>query len=250
MNLMGTVPQPPPDGGRAGRPVLIADHEAMFAEAFAHLLEAEGYDGVELAGSFECLRRRVGELPARPPALCLVELRGWNERPGAPGQLMALRELSEHALVVVVTGDRDPRARARTLATGIRAFLTKDQPASRVLAALDRVCDPQAPRPGIDPLLGFVAGHAPDPAGELLTAREREVLQALVDGESTPVIAARLGVRPSTLRGYIQRVLMKLGVHSRAAAAAVAVQRGLARPGERRVFSADPLGGDRPAAPR
>ncbi len=158
-------------------------------------------------------------------------------RSGAPTQLGAMRELADRTLLVVVTGDRDPRARARALATGIRAFLTKDQPARTVLAALDRVCDPSAPRLGVDPLLGFMAGPSIEPVASFLTAREQEVLQALVDGESTAAIAHRLGVRPSTLRGYIQRVLMKLGVHSRAAAAAVAVQRGLARPRAGRHFN-------------
>ncbi|MFN0027426.1 MAG: DNA-binding response regulator [Acidimicrobiales bacterium] len=218
------------------RPVVICDRERMFTEALAHLLRTDGYTEVSCVERFEELVAAVNGRPGQPLPLCILDIDAMGLRSGAPTQLGPMRELAERTLLVVVTGDRDPRARARALATGIRAFLTKDQPARTVLAALDRVCDPTAPRLGVDPLLGFMAGPSVEPVASFLTAREQEVLQALVDGESTVAIAHRLGVRPSTLRGYIQRVLMKLGVHSRAAAAAVAVQRGLAQPGAGRQF--------------
>ena len=60
-----------------------------------------------------------------------------------------------------------------------------------------------------------------------LTEREREVLDSLAEGHSTAVIAERLGVRAATARSHVQSVLMKLGVHSRVAAVAFAVERGL-----------------------
>lgn len=232
------------------RPVLISDVEQMFSEALGHLLELEGFASVTVVPTFEDMVTAVDVLPEWPRPLCLMEIDGTESRAGSPTQLAAMRRLADRTLLVVVTRDRDPRDRARALATGIRAFLTKDQPAETVLAALDRVCDPNVARSGIDPLLGFIAGRSPDPVSSFLTAREQEVLQALVDGESTAGIASRLGVRPSTLRGYIQRVLMKLGVHSRAAAAAVAVQRGLARPGGRTGVSPEVGAGDRLAARR
>lgn len=227
------------------RPVVICDIEQMFSEALAHLLAAEGFGPLDAVATFGEMLDRVASYPTHPRPLCIMEIDGLEGRPASPAQLSAMRELADRTLLVVVTRDRDPRDRARALATGIRAFLTKDQPAETVLAALDRVCDPTSPRSGIDPLLGFIAGRSPDPVSSFLTSREQEVLQALVDGESTTGIAARLGVRPSTLRGYIQRVLMKLGVHSRAAAAAVAVQRGLARPGGTGPVSPEAGAGDR-----
>ena len=234
----------------AGRAVVICDVERMFSQALAHLLEAEGFPEVAVVSCFDDLVAWVDSLSAELPPLCIMEIDGLEPPVADPAQLRAMRALAERSLLVVVTGERDPRARARALATGIRAFLTKDQSADTVLAALERVCDPDAPRAGIDPLLGFIAGPSPEPVSSFLTAREQEVLQALVDGESTLCIAHRLGVRPSTLRGYIQRVLMKLGVHSRAAAAAVAVQRGLARPGAGKPFSREARAGGPPVGPR
>lgn len=48
-----------------------------------------------------------------------------------------------------------------------------------------------------------------------LTPRERQVLDGLAAGASTPELAARLGLSTSTVRSYVKAVLSKLGVHSR-----------------------------------
>jgi DNA-binding NarL/FixJ family response regulator len=53
-----------------------------------------------------------------------------------------------------------------------------------------------------------------------LTARESEVAALLKHGLSNVAVAQRLGISPHTARHHTQRVLVKLGVHSRAAAAA------------------------------
>lgn len=52
----------------------------------------------------------------------------------------------------------------------------------------------------------------PDPS---LTAREIEVLRLLADGLGTSAMARRLGLSHATVRNHVQRVLAKLGAHSR-----------------------------------
>ncbi len=54
-----------------------------------------------------------------------------------------------------------------------------------------------------------------------LTTRESEILEGLLDGENTKVLAARLGVSQATARTHVQSVLSKLGVHSRLEAVAL-----------------------------
>jgi PAS domain S-box-containing protein len=48
-----------------------------------------------------------------------------------------------------------------------------------------------------------------------LTLRERQVVRLLAGGASTPEMAARLRVSRTTIRNHVQRILDKLGVHSR-----------------------------------
>ena len=61
-----------------------------------------------------------------------------------------------------------------------------------------------------------------------LTAREREVLGALLAGDGVPGMARRLQIAENTVRTHLQNVFAKLGVNSRAEAAAYALRHGLA----------------------
>jgi DNA-binding NarL/FixJ family response regulator len=51
-----------------------------------------------------------------------------------------------------------------------------------------------------------------------LTSRERSVLGLLIEGRSNDAIAEMLQISPQTVRKHVQRILTKLGVHSRLAA--------------------------------
>ena len=62
----------------------------------------------------------------------------------------------------------------------------------------------------------------PSPSLAKLSAREREVLEQLMEGAETETIALRLGITRTTVRNHVQRILRKLGVHSKLEAVAVA----------------------------
>jgi DNA-binding CsgD family transcriptional regulator len=59
----------------------------------------------------------------------------------------------------------------------------------------------------------------------ILTRRESEILALLADGMTQREIASRLFISPKTVGTHIQRILGKLGVHSRAQAVALAHRR-------------------------
>lgn len=63
-----------------------------------------------------------------------------------------------------------------------------------------------------------------------LTVRERECLELIVEGLGTDAMAKRLGVSNTTVRTHSQRLLTKLGVHSRLEAASFAVRYSLLEP--------------------
>ena len=65
-----------------------------------------------------------------------------------------------------------------------------------------------------------------------LTPRETQVLQRIMEGQSTGQMAREMNVAMSTLRSHIGRVLNKLGAHSQVQAAAIA-SRGSAEDGFR-----------------
>ncbi|MFW6187763.1 MAG: response regulator transcription factor, partial [Actinomycetota bacterium] len=73
--------------------------------------------------------------------------------------------------------------------------------------------------------LGGGTGPRPRSAGEL-TSREQEVLGLIALGMSNARIARTLGISEKTAAHHVSRILMKLGVPNRAAAAARAVEQG------------------------
>jgi DNA-binding CsgD family transcriptional regulator len=75
---------------------------------------------------------------------------------------------------------------------------------------------------------GLRSSGQPTPAGiELLTAREREVLRLVAEGQSNSRIAERLYISPKTASVHVSRIIAKLEVANRVEAAAVAHRLGL-----------------------
>lgn len=74
---------------------------------------------------------------------------------------------------------------------------------------------------------GAVGGGDHAQNGKALTDRELEVLRLASDGLTSRAIAERLIISERTVKSHLAATYRKLGVESRAAATAVAVQRGL-----------------------
>jgi DNA-binding CsgD family transcriptional regulator len=75
--------------------------------------------------------------------------------------------------------------------------------------------------------LGVRAAAAAVPGTEVLTAREREVLRLVAEGQSNSRIAASLYISPKTASVHVSRIIAKLSVGNRTEAAAVAHRLGL-----------------------
>ena len=78
------------------------------------------------------------------------------------------------------------------------------------------------------PAAASTSALLPSAPGPDLTRREREVLRLLAEGQSNREIAADLSISVLTAKTHVERILSKLGLHSRAAAAAYAYQHQLA----------------------
>jgi DNA-binding NarL/FixJ family response regulator len=122
--------------------------------------------------------------------------------------------------ILFVSGERTaPLDRAAGLLMGGDDYLVKPCDPNELLA---RVCRPMAR-----------SRHHPRDNGQRsardhgLTERELEVLQRLADGLRPGEIARDLFISPKTVASHLQRVLAKLGVHSRAEAVALAYREGL-----------------------
>jgi DNA-binding NarL/FixJ family response regulator len=86
-------------------------------------------------------------------------------------------------------------------------------------ASIATVAGPSTP-------VGVAAGVVKQGLSEL-TPREHDVLRALTRGARTSEIAGELGISERTVKAHLASIYLKLGVESRTAAVAVAIQRGV-----------------------
>jgi two-component system nitrate/nitrite response regulator NarP len=140
---------------------------------------------------------------------------GW-EMPLADGRMVleALRGQDRPPPIVVYTGAVDATVPRQVMALGGAGFVSKSEPPERLLTTLAEVAAGRMVFPFVDVRL-LDRAHV-----SVLTAREQELLQALVSGASNQVLADRFGVSLHTVKFHLKNVYAKLEVANRAQAVA------------------------------
>jgi DNA-binding NarL/FixJ family response regulator len=161
---------------------------------------------------------------------CLMDLHFPEGATGLEG-ITSIRETSPDTRVIVLTASSDPVLIMGAVRSGADAIVFKDDDLEHIVDVVGGTDRPQVdepPPPAPPPPL-----RPREDGGRFLTAREREVLQWLVDGKTGKQLAQHLGVAYSTARTHVQNVLTKLGVHSQLEAVAYAIEHNLCEPGRR-----------------
>ena len=197
--------------------ILVVDDDPGVRALIASILDAAGHAVREAQTGEDALAAARAEQPALVLLdVCLPGLGGYSI-------LRDLRKLrGEELPVVFVSGERThPLDSASGLFLGADDYIVKPFHPEELLARIERLLPTTAVEPAAEP----------GPNATELTPREREVLALLASGLNQAAIAADLFISEKTVETHIQRILSKLGVHSRAEAVAVAHREGLARTG-------------------
>lgn len=199
--------------------VLVVDDHPTFRDGLRAVLSADpscavvgeattGAEAVELA--------RAVQPAVVVMDLCLPDLSGVEatrrivtERPGVG--------------VLVLTSAADDGAIVAAVRAGARGYLAKDAGRAEIVHAVRAVAAGQVLMGSsvADQVLARLAGAGArtDASLPVLTPREREVLQLLVDGAGTTHIARTLGLAHKTVRNLVSAILTKLQVADRSEAA-------------------------------
>ncbi|MGW2563996.1 response regulator [Streptomyces sp. NPDC001514] len=185
--------------------VLLAEDQGMMRGALALLLGME--EDIEVVAQVGRGDEIVSAALTARPDVALLDI----ELPGLSGLDAAaeLRDEVPDCRVLILTTFGRPGYLRRAMEAGAAGFLVKDGPVEELAEAIRAVLRGERV---IDPALAAAALSAgPSP----LTPREREVLNAAVDGATVADIAARLHLSESTVRNYLSAAIGKTGTRNR-----------------------------------
>ncbi len=193
--------------------ILLADDHVMLLEAFENLLAADyeivgkAADGLELVEL---------ALELAPDAIVAdMTMPGLN---GLEAVRRILEQLPE-TRVVLLTVHEDASLAADAFRSGVAGFVVKRSAAGELRRALaealegGRFLTPIIADGDIDALRLQRAESSPF---DLLTPREREVLQLLAEGFAMKEVGARLGITPRTVAFHKYQMIEKLGLRTSA----------------------------------
>lgn len=165
-------------------------------------------------------REAIALFRQHQPDITLMDLR-LPTISGVEAVTQIRQEFPAARIIVLTTFDGDEDI-YRALQAGARAYLLKGMFGEELMEAIRAV---YAGKSRIPPAVA--ERLAERMGGPALTARELEVLQLIVAGNSNKEIGAQLRISEATVKTHINSILSKLGVTDRTQAATTAIQRGI-----------------------
>jgi DNA-binding NarL/FixJ family response regulator len=208
--------------------ILLVDDHSLFRESLSRLLQTES--------DF----RIVGSCATVSEALLVINSEQTDERPdivlldydlGEEQGAVALDEIRKHGFkgrVLMVTAGMSDAATVRVLESGSEGIFLKHSSPAQLVEAIRRMV---AGEPWLDPramrsLIAGATGKSEEQrSNQVLTARERFVLQGVFEGLTNKEIATQLQVSEGSIKAVMQQLFDKTGVRTRSQLVRIALER-------------------------
>ncbi|MFC5835065.1 response regulator [Nonomuraea insulae] len=200
--------------------LIVVDDHPIVRDGLRGMFTGEpGFEVVGVAGDGAQAVTLAEELR---PDVILMDLR----MPGTDG-VTAIRRLAERGstarILVLTTYDTDSDV-LPAIEAGATGYLLKDAMPEELVRAVRAAARGEAV---LSPSVATrLIGQVRAPADQL-SARELEVLALIARGSTNREAASRLFISEATVKSHLLHIYAKLGVNDRAAAVAVAFERGL-----------------------
>jgi DNA-binding NarL/FixJ family response regulator len=214
--------------------ILIADDHEVARRGIRSLLES--HPGWEVCAEAKDGRDAVELATSMKPDLVLLDI-GMPNLNGLEAARQILTTSPNVAILILTMHDSDNVIR-EVLRAGARGFLLKSDAGRDLVAAVEALESQKTfftPRVSQMVLDGFLNREkkrseiedVTNPSGELLTAREREVIQLLAEGRTSKEVAVTLNLSVKTAETHRTNLMRKLGLHSVADLTRYAVRNGI-----------------------
>ena len=184
-------------------------------------------EGLRLSLSRSPNIRVVGEASDGETAVAMTKRRKPNvvvmdvRMPGMDG-LEATKAISlevPESAVLIFTAYSERSLLSRGLESGAKGYILKEAPHDTLLRAITKIAGGET---YVDPAL-MPAFFSKD-RDDMLTTREREILQLLADGMSNADVAGKLFISQETVKSHVRHILAKLEADTRTHAVAIALR--------------------------
>ena len=209
--------------------ILLADDHTVMRSGLRALLERQ--DNFEIVGEAENGRDAVSLSAHLQPNVVIMDV-GMPLLNGIEATKALLKQ-SPSTGVVILSMHSDEAYVMRSLQAGARAYLLKDSAAADLLSAIDAVSRGKSffsaaiSRLLAEDYVRVLRQRGAVDSYELLTMREREILQLLAEGKTNKEVAAELNISPYTVETHRGHILEKLGLHTPAELILYAVRKGI-----------------------
>lgn len=198
--------------------ILIADDHPVVREGLSGIIN--GQSDMTVVAVADNGEDAVRKSAAERPDVALLDLR----MPGLDGiqALHAILNQRPDARIVILTSFDTPEDIYRAVQAGAMGYFLKESPPNELVACIRAVAGGGTWIPS--KVGAKLARRVTDPE---LTAREKEILQAVAAGKSNKEIGVALNISEGTVKVHVTHILEKLHVGGRTEAINVAAKRGL-----------------------
>jgi len=203
--------------------ILLADDHVIVRQGFRALLEREGLEVVAEAANGHEAVRLAGELLPDVAVLdfAMPLLNGLDAA-------KEIRRRSPRTRTILLTVHSEDHYVLEALEAGVHGYVVKTQAAADLVQAIREILgnaiylSPTISRAVVEAYFDKAT-----PPGDVLSSRERQVLQLVAEGKTTKEIAGVLGVSIKTADSHRARIMRKLDIHDTAGLVRYAIRRGL-----------------------
>jgi len=207
--------------------ILLTDDHTLFRQGIRTLLSAES--DLEIVGEAANGAEAVEKVTEFRPDIVLMDI-------GMPGlsSFEATRQIKKarpDTKILFLTMYDDEDYLVQCMEVGASGYVLKDSPAQQLLAALRDVyrggsyLSPRMLSQLVDDFRSRIKTANRQPRFATLTAREKEILKVLAEGQSVKEIAAGLNLSVKTVEAHKFNLMRKLDIHNKAHLVQYAIQK-------------------------
>lgn len=206
--------------------VLLLDDHAVVRDGLQALLAAD--PALQVAGSFAHADEALRFAADTPPDVAILDI----ALAGVDGIEAArrLHDLYPGTQILILSMHATPEFVYQALRAGASGYVLKESAGEEVIAAIHavhagrRYLSQRISAPALD---DYAKQRGPESPLERLSARERQVLELIVEGHTSAEVAAQLGVSPKSVDTYRSRLMAKLGIEDLPALVKFAIRHGM-----------------------